>query len=47
VKNWIWDEVPSYWQIIDYVKIFILNLYLFIFLFHYHLSPWLSLEKSA
>ena len=50
VKNWIWDEVPSYWQIIDYIKIFILliiYIYIFIFIFHYHLSPWLSLEKSA
>ena len=50
VKNWIWDEVPSYWQNLRYKLLTIYDtLFIFIFytFFHYHLSSWLSLEKSA
>ena len=50
VKNWIWDEIPSYWQNLIYKLLTIyhtLFISIFYIFFHYHLSSWLSLDKSA
>ena len=32
IEEWIWDEVPSYQQIIGYIKIFLI-IYTYIYIF--------------